>query len=223
MSIKKEFKVLIVEDDIIASQNLEEFISEYVRDLKCAFDGLEALKTYENYKPDIIITDISMPRLDGLEFVKTIREKNRNIPIIVTTAFSTNEYLLRAVELGLLKYLIKPIKENELEDALNLCFELLETKDNNLYNIDKNIVFDTLNKTLIIDNEIIKLRTKEILFLDLLIKNKNRYVSYLEIENYVWDEMPMSNDALKTLVKRVRSIIGVNHILNLSGTGYKLE
>lgn len=223
MSIKKEFKVLIVEDDIIASQNLEEFISEYVSDIKCAFDGLEALKTYENYKPDIIITDISMPRLDGLEFVKTIREKNRNIPIIVTTAFSTNEYLLRAVELGLLKYLIKPIKENELEDALNLCFELLETKDNNLYNIDKNIVFDTLNKTLIIDNEIIKLRTKEILFLDLLIKNKNRYVSYLEIENYVWDEMPMSNDALKTLVKRVRSIIGVNHILNLSGTGYKLE
>lgn len=223
MSIKKEFKVLIVEDDIIASQNLEEFISEYVSDIKCAFDGLEALKTYENYKPDIIITDISMPRLDGLEFVKTIREKNRNIPIIVTTAFSTNEYLLRAVELGLLKYLIKPIKENELEDALNLCFELLETKDNNLYNIDKNIVFDTLNKTLIIDNEIIKLRTKEILFLDLLIKNKNRYVSYLEIENYVWDGMPMSNDALKTLVKRVRSIIGVNHILNLSGTGYKLE
>lgn len=223
MMEKKDLKVLIAEDDLIASQNLEEFLGDYFRDIIIANDGLEALKLYKEENPDIIITDIYMPKLDGLEFVKAIREENREIPVIVTTAFSTNEYLLRAVELGLLKYLIKPINEDELIQALNLCFEILNIEDKNIYNIEKNITYDLLNQTLIKDNEVIKLRTKEILFLELLIRNKNRYVTYIEIENYVWKDMPMSADALKTLVKRLRAIIGNEHILNLSGTGYKIE
>lgn len=223
MMEKKDLKVLIAEDDLIASQNLEEFLGDYFRDIIIANDGLEALKLYKEENPDIIITDISMPKLDGLEFVKAIREENREIPVIVTTAFSTNEYLLRAVELGLLKYLIKPINEDDLIQALNLYFEILNIEDKNIYNIEKNITYDLLNQTLVKDNEVIKLRTKEILFLELLIRNKNRYVTYIEIENYVWKDMPMSADALKTLVKRLRAIIGNEHILNLSGTGYKIE
>lgn len=87
MMEKKDLKVLIAEDDLIASQNLEEFLGDYFRDIIIANDGLEALKLYKEENPDIIITDISMPKLDGLEFVKAIREENREIPVIVTTAF----------------------------------------------------------------------------------------------------------------------------------------
>ena len=74
-----------------------------------------------------------------------------------------------------------------------------------------------------INEEIIKLRTKEILFLELLIKNKNRYVSYEEIENYVWSDSVMTKDALKTLVKNIKIKISKDLILNLTNSGYKID
>ena len=84
-------------------------------------------------------------------------------------------------------------------------------------------LFDIFNKNLLINEEIIKLRTKEILFLELLIKNKNRYVSYEEIENYVWSDSVMTKDALKTLVKNIKIKISKDLILNLTNSGYKID
>ncbi|MAD43135.1 MAG: hypothetical protein CL623_12190 [Arcobacter sp.] len=79
------------------------------------------------------------------------------------------------------------------------------------------------NHTLVNDGGMIKLRTKELDFLVLLLKNKNRYVTYTEIENYVWLDSSMSKDALKTLVKNIKTKIPKELILNLSGTGYKID
>ena len=72
-------------------------------------------------------------------------------------------------------------------------------------------------------NEIVKLRAKELIFLELLIKNKNRYVSYEEIENYVWSDSVMTKDALKTLVKNIKIKISKDLILNLTNSGYKID
>ena len=72
-------------------------------------------------------------------------------------------------------------------------------------------------------DEIVKLRTKELEFLLLLIKNKNRYVSYEEIENYVWSDSVMTKDALKTLVKNIKIKISKDLILNLTNSGYKID
>ena len=93
----------------------------------------------------------------------------------------------------------------------------------NIVKLDINSYFDSFNKNLVIDDEIIKLRTKELIFLELLIKNKNRYVSYEEIENYVWSDSVMTKDALKTLVKNLKSKIPKDLILNLTNSGYKID
>jgi two-component system response regulator VanR len=77
------------------------------------------LQLYEKYKPDIIITDIQMPKLNGLEFVKRIRQKDKKTQIIIITAFCDKDYLLKAIELGLVKYLVKPVKKKSLK---RLCF-----------------------------------------------------------------------------------------------------
>lgn len=222
-NINKNIKILYVEDDEIARENGVEYLQNFFEQIYEAKDAITALQLYEKYQPDIIITDIQMPKLNGLEFVKRIRQKDKKTQIIIITAFCDKDYLLKAIELQLVKYLVKPVKEKEFEEALFLCVNSLQEDNSNIVKLDENAYFDTFNKNLVIKDEIIKLRAKEILFLELLIKNKNRYVSYEEIENYVWDESVMTKDALKTLVKNLKTKIPKDLILNLTNSGYKID
>ncbi len=222
-NINKNIKILYVEDDEIARENGVEYLQNFFEQIYEASDAIKALQLYEKYQPDIIITDIQMPKLNGLEFVKKIRQKDKKTQIIIITAFCDRDYLLKAIELQLVKYLVKPVKEKEFEEALFLCVNSLQEDNSNIIKLDDNSYFDTFNKNLVIKNEIIKLRTKEILFLELLIKNKNRYVSYEEIENYVWSDSVMTKDALKTLVKNLKTKIPKDLIMNLTNSGYKID
>ncbi len=222
-SINKTIKILYVEDDDIARENGIEYLENYFEKIYEASDALIALKLYEKYQPDIIITDIQMPKLNGLEFVEKIRKTDSKTQVIVISAFSDKDYLLKAIELKLVKYLIKPIKENELKQALVSCMESIKNDTSNIIALNSEVTFDIFNLTLVKNGEIIKLRTKELDFLILLLKNKNRYVTYSEIENYVWLDSSMSKDALKTLVKNIKTKIPKELILNLSGTGYKID
>ena len=218
----ENIKLLYVEDDEIARENAVEYLENYFNTIYEASNAIDALKLYKEHKPNIIISDISMPKLNGLEFVKEIRKTDKKTQIILVTAFCTKEYLLEAIELGLVKYLVKPVEENSLKEALNLCLEAICEDNSNLIEISKDIIFDSFNKNLKIDDELIKLRAKEILFLELLIKNKNRVVSYEEIENYVWHDSVMTKDALKTLVKNIKSKLPKDIIENLASVGYKI-
>jgi len=122
MEIKdtKNIKILVVEDDEIARENEVEYLQEYFENIYEAKDAIEALKIYEQIQPSIIITDIQMPKLNGLEFVQRIREKNDEVQIIVLTAFCDKDYLLKAIELKLIKYLVKPINEKEFYQLYKL-------------------------------------------------------------------------------------------------------
>mgnify|MGYP006367301459 FL=1 len=222
-NINKNIKILYVEDDEIARENGIEYLQNFFEQIYEASDAIKALQLYEKYQPDIIITDIQMPKLNGLEFVKRIRQKDKKTQIIIITAFCDKDYLLKAIELGLVKYLVKPVCEKEFEEALFLCVNSLQNNESNIIKLDENSYFDIFNKNLLINEEIIKLRTKEILFLELLIKNKNRYVSYEEIENYVWSDSVMTKDALKTLGKNTKIKISKDLILNLTNSGYKID
>ncbi|MGK0256519.1 MAG: two-component system response regulator VanR, partial [Arcobacteraceae bacterium] len=135
------------------------------------------------------------------------------------------EYLFRAIELKLIKYLIKPINEKEFEEAINLCIENINTTEDfsNIITISEDTIYDMYNKTLVKNGELIKLRTKELDLLSLLIKNKTRFVTYQEMENEIWIDSVMTKDALKTVIKNLKAKLPHDSISNLSGTGYKIE
>ncbi|MGA1940089.1 response regulator [Arcobacter sp. YIC-310] len=219
----KNIKVLFVEDDDIARQNGVEYLENYFDFVFEASNALEALKLYEKEQPHIIITDIQMPKLNGLEFIQKIRKKDKKVQVIVISAFCDKDYLFKAIELQLVKYLVKPIDDKKFDEALSLCINALNDDMSNIIKLDEHYSFDTFNLSLFKDDELIKLRAKELDFIFLLLKNKNRYVTYNEIENYVWKDDSMSKDALKTLVKNLKTKIPKEFISNQWGVGYKID
>ena len=213
--------LLYVEDDAIIRQNAVEYLDNYFKEVFQAKDGNIALEIYNGKKPDIIITDIEMPKLNGLEMAKQIRKNDKITPIIVATAFTDTSYLLQAVELQLIKYLTKPISSKKLKEALALVGEHLTL--NNIININNTTKYDKLNKTLVVDNAIIKLTKKELYLLDLLAKNHHRVVNYEEIESTLWYDDVMSKDALRALIRTLRKKLGGDYVENISGFGYHLH
>ena len=119
-NINKNIKILYVEDDEIARENGVEYLQNFFEQIYEASDAIKALQLYEKYQPDIIITDIQMPKLNGLEFVKKIRQKDKKTQIIIITAFCDRDYLLKAIELQLVKYLVKPVDPATLNHTQNL-------------------------------------------------------------------------------------------------------
>jgi len=213
--------LLYVEDDEIIRQNAVEYLQNYCKEVFQAKDGQEAIDIYKAKKPNIIISDIEMPRLNGLEMAKKIRKTDKTTPIIMATAFTDREYLLQAVELQLIKYITKPITSKKLKEALQLVLEHLHI--DSILHISKNSSYDKLNKTLLIDDEFIKLSNKELQLLDLLAKNHHRVVSYEEIESTVWYDDAMSKDALRALIRVLRIKLKGDYLENISGFGYRLK
>ena len=168
----KDLTILYVEDDDIIREQALIYLNKLCKKVWEAKDGLEALEVYEDYSTDIIISDIKMPRLDGLAMAKKIRQTDKSTPIILATAFTDTSYLLEAVELQLIKYLVKPITSAKLLEALNLAYDCLHQDEELLIDIGTNSIYDTLNKTLIINDSIIKLTKNETLLLGLLAKIK---------------------------------------------------
>ncbi|NEW61701.1 hypothetical protein GSY74_10425 [Sulfurovum sp. bin170] len=145
------------------------------------------------------------------------------MPILITTAYTTTEYLLKAVELNLVKYLVKPIAEETLLETLELSFKKIESRCPTVIRLSSQHQYDTYNHTLIFDKNIIKLTVSQTKLLDILITNKNRAVSYQEIENYIWIEKAMSSAAIRSLVNSIRTIINKETIENVSKIGYKIK
>ena len=132
LKILKNMNVLYVEDDKNTQEELVYFLSNKVNTLYVANNGKEGFEKFEKFQPDIIITDIQMPILNGIKMVELIREVNKFIPIIVISAFNDTDYLFEAIKLNVTNYLTKP---------LNLI-QLIET----LGNIAKNINLEKENK-----------------------------------------------------------------------------
>ncbi len=219
----QNIKILFVEDDDIARENAVEYLQEKFQEVIEAKNGLEAWQLYVQHQPQIINTDIMMPKINGLELVERIRKNDKKTHIIVTSAFSTKEYLLRAIELQLVKFLIKPITQEQLDEALQMCCDMNRASLCNIIELGHECYFDEYNKTVVHQKEVFQLRTKESLLLELLLKNQKRYVTYEEIEHMVWQNSSMSKDALKTVIRDLKNKLPQGVLKNLSGTGYKID
>ena len=213
--------ILYAEDEIGIRKNIADSLGYYVKEVYEASNGAEAFDIYEEKHPDIILSDIHMPVLNGIEFVKKVRLTNRDIPIVMITAHTDKKYLLEAVELHMEKYIIKPLDLEDLFDVLEKCLSIIEVNNQVSLDINKNYVYDYDKKELKYKDESIPLNKKEMLFFEVLISNQNRVVTYEELQDKVWGDDVMTDSALRSLVRNLRKKLPSDIIFNLSGLGYR--
>ncbi len=218
----KSFKILLVEDEEKIRKHLAKSLLYFVDEVVECSDGKDALSKLENFTPDIIITDIEMPVMNGIDFIKNVRIDNKNVLIVVLTAFDTPEYLRKLIDMHLEHYVIKPVDFEKLISILHNCEKQLSMTKTVVKELPGGFIYDENQKKVFLNDEPIHLTKKEILFIELLIKNNSRVVRYEEFENYVWEDSVMTDNALKSLVRNLRKKLSINLVENLSGIGYKL-
>lgn len=121
--------ILLIEDDIPLRNEIEEFLSIYFDTIITANDGKEGLELYKLHKPNAIFSDINIPYLNGLELIKQIRNNDQETPIVILSAHTNHEYLLKAIELKLVTYLIKPIETKKLQEAIEKILNTIVFRD----------------------------------------------------------------------------------------------
>ncbi len=220
--------ILYAEDEEQTRLNYTNYLNRIFKEVYSVSNGEDALKLYEKNKPDILLLDINMPKINGLEVAKKIRIKDKKTRIIILTAHVEQDKLLFAAELNLTKYLPKPISRKNLKNALNEAFIQLEELNQNsdLIYFDDNYVWNKKSKKLKNSGEDVKLTKYEILLLELLSSKQNKIFSLDEISLHLWidlEDLEFNTTKLKDIIKRIRKKLPKNAIENIYGAGYKLN
>ncbi|MDH5465382.1 MAG: response regulator [Thiovulaceae bacterium] len=223
--ILRALTILYIEDEQMIRESVTTTLKLLCKEVITAQDGEEGLKLYEKHKPQVIISDINMPKLSGLELVKIIREDDKSTPVILLSAHTDKEYLLEAVKMQLAEYLVKPVDFKMLHTALSACAKQILDSGSYQITFANQIIYHVIDKYLESSKkERIELTKTESALLDLLVANKTRLTSSDEIFNrlYDYDETNNPDSAIKALIYKLRSKIGKESLSNTSGLGYQL-
>ncbi len=216
----KNFTILYVEDEAGIRKRVVSTLRYYFGEVLEAENGEEGLDSYYTHRPDIILSDIEMPQANGVEMVRQIREINRDVPIVMVTAYSNEEYLLELINLNISHYILKPVNSTNLLDGIQ---KALGDRLISRLEFTEHLYFDMPRGELIYGEEIIPLRKREKLFLQLLHTNSECVTTYAQIEERLWIDRSMSMGALKTFVKELRASLPVDIVENVPLEGYRLK
>ena len=213
--------ILIADDEEELLNQLVIYTNLFCDTVYKATNGKEALELYYKHKPNIIITDINMPKISGLELIEKIRETDQETEIIILSAHKNTEYLLKAVKLHLISYLLKPITIDELKDTITQAINRIKQKGR-LY-LNNGYYWDDKNRALLYNNTKIDLTNYELLLIESLIQKQNCNVSLEELHYEIYSLKEFSKDAITSLVKRIRQKTTKELIKSSYKEGYKLE
>ena len=223
----KNFTLLYAEDDMAILKEMLEYFSSYFKEVFVANDGKEALELYKKHKPDVLILDIYMPHINGMELAKYIREKDYQTKIVLITAFSKDNLILEAVNSDVNYYIIKPATLQKIKDMLNKISLDLERSSTKIVKIDEenSIYFNLNSKKLYKEDSEIKLSKKESDLLELFVNNINKAIGIEDIMAYCWSDfnLEISNESVKSLVSNLRKKLPKDCILNIYGVGYSFK
>ena len=216
-----DLKILYAEDNEKMRDSYALVLERYFKEVIEACDGKEALELYKLHKPDIVLTDINMPELDGLELIRIIREDDKTTKIIVLSAYSDQEKLMKAIPLGLFAYLVKPIKGDDLKQVLTNVASHTEKSEH--LKLSNGYVFDIKGRKMYDGSKEVELTTQEFTILDMLAGNIHNPVSNEIISFTLWgDYHEDSKNKIQNTIKRLRKKVP-DLIESVYGYGYKIK
>lgn len=218
--------LLYVEDDEALREQFMRVLKPRFKQVYEAADGVQALEKYEQYHPDMMLVDINLPKVDGLEVIERVRESDKDTPIIVLSAYSDQEKLFRAITLGLSGYLVKPVPHKKLLALFDeTAFNYVKGREkNNIVLLRNGYSWKKEERILSCAGETIPLTKRENLLLDFLIERINKIATPDIIEHLLWQEDDADRQgSLSHLLKRLRKKLPEELIENIYGEGYRIH
>ena len=225
-----ELTLLYVEDDIVVRENFIQIFELYFSKVLTADNGRDALRLYDENHIDVAILDISIPEINGLNVASKIREKDEEIIILIITAYSDKEKLLKAINLGLFGYLVKPVTHAVIDKSLQKIIKGLSKKS--LLSISKECYWNNRKKQLLYKNQNIKLTKNEVNIIQLLIDNKNHFLDATTIQDEIFMQKDLlvnnSNNVVQIISRLKKKMFKIYNtddffIENCYGVGYKIN
>lgn len=222
--------ILIADDNMEIIKILKPYIEKEGFNVIFALDGEEALLKFEHYNPILILLDIMMPRFDGLEVCRIIREKS-NTPIIMITAKSEDADKILGLNSGADDYIIKPFSPGEVVARINAVLRRITPTQNNTSSKISypSLEIDLNNYYVKLDGKKINLTKKEIEVLWMIASAPNKILSRDELLDSIWGENYFGDPrTIDTHIKRLRAKLNLNgqyawDIKTIWGAGYKFE
>lgn len=225
-------RILVVDDDKEIAESTAIFLRAEGYETRIAHNGLEALDIVMTERVELILLDIMMPELDGIQTLMKIRE-SKNIPVILVSAKSEDSDKILGLNIGADDYVTKPFNPSEL--AARVRSQLRRYTTLGAMTITKNrieiggLIVDTEAKIVTVDGEETRLTPIEYRILELLCKNPNRVFSADEIYSRVWNEDSAVNDnTIAVHIRHIREKIEINpkeprYLKVVWGIGYKVQ
>jgi len=216
-------KLLIVEDEIALLRALEKGFRKtgYVVDV--ASDGEEALELYFSNQYNLVVLDLNLPKVDGLEVLEEIRNENKEVPVLILSARSEVNDKITGLDMGANDYLAKPFHFNELEARVRALLRRdFKTADTIIKS--ESVRLDTALKKVFYCGGEIQLTKKEYGIFEYLMLNKGKIISVTELVESVWEsDADMYSNAIKVHINSMRKKMPDNIIKNAKGQGYYVE
>lgn len=211
--------LLCIEDEEGVRRTLVNTLKYYFGEVIEAKNGAEGLEKYRKHAPDIILCDIEMPIMNGIEVVRAIRKEDSLTPIVMLTAYSSETYLMNLINLHVQHFILKPASIDRL---LGGIAEAFAGKYSGVCKLSENARVEIAAQRLYSDDIEIALTKRETLFLAMLVQHRGQVVSYEMIEQELWADKSMSESALKSFIRDLRKKLPHEWVENVSKFGYRL-
>ena len=215
-------KILVVEDDKIIREGICEYLSEFGYEMYEAEDGRKALNIFKDKDINLIILDIQIPLLNGLEVLKEVRKESK-IPILMLTAFSDEEYKISAFSSLADGYIEKPFSLPVLKVRIDSLIKRYYKEVEKFIYKDLEVNFSSY--TAKVKDEFIDVNAKELEILKYLLENEGHVLTRNQIIDNVWKEtedIPF-NRVIDVYIKELRKKLKLDCIITIRNVGYKLE
>ena len=220
---KKNIKILLVDDEPDIVEIIRFNLKQHGYKISTASDGLEAIKVAEKEMPHLIIMDVMMPNLDGIEACERLRQDNRfsDTIIMFLTARGEDYSYVAAFDAGADDYVTKPIKPKILVSKVKgLLRRLKEKESKNIYVFNK-LTIDRDSYKVINDNKELSLPRKEFELLFLLASMPGKVFTREKIMDIVWGGDVVGDRTIDVHIRKLREKIGNNYFKTVKGIGYK--
>ena len=216
-------KILLMEDDPVLGEIITDYLNGYYS-VDHAYDSQEAQEMLDAQKYDLLIFDVNVPGISGIELIGELRSFNDTTPAIIITAYDDTEHLRKSFDAGAHDYIKKPFELEELRLRIDKSKVLFHIEQEEKMTLGEDLVYYPSRRMVRKNGKEILLKPKEHEILSYFVAHPHRLISTEELVQNIWEFDQLPSDAtLRSYIRNLREIIGSEKIKTQRGAGYRYE